>query len=375
MIIMILKSFFRNKITKVYSLIFIILFTVLLIIMSFLGYFEKIQNDLFSKRSILIIASEKDSYDVLKENQLISNIQKKVILSPDKTYNVIVDQEYVLKNSNGDTIDEHIINDKNYEYKIKWNDLIINDFNYILVSPDTTNQLEKQEIAIGLNPTWYNYYKDYFSFSLNQKIGFKTEEENLEFNISNFYENLWPEILVSEDEYNELLSKQKLFVYTMNINSYSESDHIKSELEKQFNGKNDKVILESSYLNLESTQVSNIGDLIDVLKLVSYIIIFLFFIIVFIVINNILLDFRKKSLIERKLGFSIKQIKKNNIIRLLSLYLISFIISIILSLIIIIIIKYIFHIQLIIVNLKLLLIIFLCGLIINILSVLFRRNT
>ena len=372
---MILKSFFRNRITKVYSLIFIILFTVLLIIMSFLGYFEKVQNDLFSKRSILIIASEKDSYDVLKENQLISNIQKKVILSPDKTYDVIVDQEYVLKNSNGDTIDEHIINDKNYEYKIKWNDLIINDFNYILVSPDTTNQLEKQEIAIGLNPTWYNYYKDYFSFSLNQKIGFKTEEENLEFNISNFYENLWPEILVSEDEYNELLSKQKLFVYTMNINSYSESDHIKSELEKQFNGKNDKVILESSYLNLESTQVSNIGDLIDVLKLVSYIIIFLFFIIVFIVINNILFDFRKKSLIERKLGFIIKQIKKNNIIRLLSLYLISFIISIILSLIIIIIIKYIFHIQLIIVNLKLLLIIFLCGLIINILSVLFRRNT
>lgn len=367
---MILKSFFRNKITKVYFLIFIVLFTIVILTSSFLGYYINLENDLFSNRSILVIISEDDAYDELKRNSCITDIKQKNAFLPDKNYNIIVDSDYTFANSNGSVVDKYENSDESSDYKIKWNNLILDGLDYVIVSPDDSNELGNGEVSIGLNSTWFEYYKDYFYKFLNKKIGFKTLDENIEFNLVNFHQAIWPEIKISRDQYNELLERQQLFVYVAKVTSYKEANKIKSQLESKYNNENERVLLESSYQNQESTEISNIDDLIGILKLVSYIIAIIFFVILFVIINNILIDFNSKILIERKLGFSIKQVLKNNFVRLLTLYLVSFVIAIFVSIIISTGIRFIFDIKLILFGHNFVLIILGLGLLINLFSIL-----
>lgn len=367
---MILKSFFRNKITKVYFLIFIVLFTIVILTSSFLGYYINLENDLFSNRSILVIISEDDAYDELKRNSCITDIKQKNAILPDKNYNIIVDSDYTFANSNGSVVDKYENSDESSDYKIKWNNLILDGLDYVIVSPDDSNELGNGEVSIGLNSTWFEYYKDYFYKFLNKKIGFKTLDENIEFNLVNFHQAIWPEIKISRDQYNELLERQQLFVYVAKVTSYKEANKIKSQLESKYNNENERVLLESSYQNQESTEISNIDDLIGILKLVSYIIAIIFFVILFVIINNILIDFNSKILIERKLGFSIKQVLKNNFVRLLTLYLVSFVIAIFVSIIISTGIRFIFDIKLILFGHNFVLIILGLGLLINLFSIL-----
>ena len=140
---------------------------------------------------------------------------------------------------------------------------------------------------------------------------------------------------------------------------------------KEVNTLNDKsdyfsTAFDCSYKDFESNTINNIDNLIGILKLSSYVILFVFVILIIIIIKNLLYDLNKSTTLESKIGFSKKQIKLNVVYRLLLLLLFSTLFSVMLSLIIILIINYTFKLNIILFNgiffLKILALVFLIAL-------------
>lgn len=367
---MIIKSFFRNKTVKIYMIILTIAISVLFILSSFISYYQNMQDELFLNRNILIVTSKNNIYDDLKKIKLINNIENKVVLLPDKTYNTIVDSQYTLTDSEGNIVDSFTSNEDGYEFKITWERLFISNFDYILVTSDknTKNKLSKNDVSIGLPESWVKYYSDHQDLYLNKNVGFKTNEQNkLELKIVNLYNSNFPQLMVSEELYNDLIKEQKFNVYTMNILSYSESNRVIKEV-NTLNDKSDyfSTAFDCSYKDFESNTINNIDNLIGILKLSSYVILFVFVILIIIIIKNLLYDLNKSTTLESKIGFSKKQIKLNVVYRLLLLLLFSTLFSVMLSLIIILIINYTFKLNIILFNgiffLKILALVFLIAL-------------
>lgn len=160
----------------------------------------------------------------------------------------------------------------------------------------------------------------------------------------------------------------------MNALSYSESNDIVKKINtfddnSEFFG----TTFECSYEGFESNTISSIDDLIGVLKLVSYIIVFIFVILIFIIIKNLLSDLNKNVQLEKKLGFSKKRIKINIAIRLLSLLIGSACLSLVLSLIIVFAINCIFKLDIILFNYQFFIKIYLIVCLITILTVFFKK--
>lgn len=376
---MIVKSFFRNRIVKIYIIILTIVISSLFVLSSFINYYQKLQDELFVNRNIIIATSKEDIYKKLAKIKNLTNVKKRAVLLPDKTYNIIVDSQYTLTDSSGNVLDEYKTDEKDYEFKITWDKLFVSDFDYILVSSSDDNRdydLNDNEILIGLPTIWKDYFSEYPEFYLNKNVGFKTTSgEQIEFKIIDLYESHFPQLIVSSALYDKLIKQQSFNTYIMNALSYSESNDIVKKINtfddnSEFFG----TTFECSYEGFESNTISSIDDLIGVLKLVSYIIVFIFVILIFIIIKNLLSDLNKNVQLEKKLGFSKKRIKINIAIRLLSLLIGSACLSLILSLIIVFAINCIFKLDIILFNYQFFIKIYLIVCLITILTVFFKKN-
>lgn len=234
---MLIRSFFRKKTTKIYIIILSILLSSIFILYNFVNYFREVEENIIAEHSILIVSSNNDYYDYLQKIKNVTKIEKAIIFTPDKSYDIIVDGSYTIQDSNGNIINSYI-SKYDGEYKITWNELLTSDFDdYILVrnQEQRNMNLKSDEISIVLRVPFYEDGKESYNFQQyrNQKIGFKFLDKTIEFSISDFYPSKWtewPELVISNDKLNSCIKKvnyiriqlisihmMKLFLLKMNF--------------------------------------------------------------------------------------------------------------------------------------------------------------
>lgn len=321
------KSFYRKKTTKIYFIILSIILVTIMILQSFINYYIRTSDELFSKRSILIVTSKEDYINKLKTYQEIKNIKNYLIFIPNKSYKTIIDPGYQMQDSKGNIVESNL---NENEFAVDWGIFNILDFDdNILVTSDKIQEqkLLDNEIAFGVSPFFLKNKDINFNSVINEKIGFFYNNDSTEFKISYFYESNWPEITISNNLYEKLNKTKESFTYAATVASYQNENKIKRELIEYGNKSNTKVVLESSFNGTEGFMISNITDILSIITLINWFIIIIFLIIIFIIIKNIIADSRKTNDLKRKIGYNKNQIVKNMIINLLSLQIIVFIFS------------------------------------------------
>ena len=174
---MLIRSFFRKKTTKIYIIILSILLSSIFILYNFVNYFREVEENIIAEHSILIESWKNDYYDYLLKIKYVTKIEKAIVFTPDKSYDIIVDGSYTIQDSNGNIINSYI-SKYDGEYKITWNELLTSDFDdYILVrnQEQRNMNLKSDEISFVLRVPFYEEGKESYNFQQyrNQKIGFK----------------------------------------------------------------------------------------------------------------------------------------------------------------------------------------------------------
>ena len=164
---MLIRSFFRKKTTKIYIIILSILLSSIFILYNFVNYFREVEENIIAEHSILIVSSNNDYYDYLQKIKNVTKIEKAIIFTPDKSYDIIVDGSYTIQDSNGNIINSYI-SKYDGEYKITWNELLTSDFDdYILVrnQEQRNMNLKSDEISIVLRVLFMKMVKNLIIFN------------------------------------------------------------------------------------------------------------------------------------------------------------------------------------------------------------------
>lgn len=291
---MIINSFFRRKDTKIYLIIFSIIFITIFLLNFFIIELFKLKNNTFKDTTFLLLKNKEKIENKLNKDKNLKNVSEILILND---YSKI-DLEIII----------------NY------------DLNGVIIYFD--DKLKEDEVLIGLS----NY-----DFINNQDLLEGKENKNIMFNYNNEKISLKIKKVININKLNGIIISKNLFDKLKN-NNYIYVSTILNE-DKISNLLNKYSVDESSIiysLNAnDALNEKNIKDRIKNMTIMNYILIILFIIITLIVDYNVLYDLKNNMFIEKRLGFNKSQIKKNIFIKLLLLHFISFIISIIISIIII----------------------------------------
>lgn len=332
---MIIKSFLRKKDTKIYYVIITIIILVISILLSFIKYYQKIVDDIYKERSTLIIKSSNDSLPFLKKYDYLDNFERAILVKSNK--------DFELSNNNGLTITE---NNNGLEKIFSYG----KDSNEAIVKSD--KNLNDNQIVIGLPDVEYNKYPD-------KEISLIYENQTYTFTIKDIYKSKLSEIKVSSSVFNSLLSKTSYYLYTSDINSYNKGRNLVNDLNNNKNLTNVDVKIDSYFFGFESNTLYKYNDLSNVLKVITYIIIFIFIIFTIVVNNNQINDLKKNLNLEYKIGYNKLQIKLNLFKRLFLLHLLSIASSILVLPVVILIINKLFNLNLNFSNILIFIIIFL----------------
>ena len=230
--------------------------------------------------------------------------------------------------------------------------------------------LKSDEISIVLRVPFYEDGKESYNFQQyrNQKIGFKFLDETIEFSISDFYPSKWtdwPELVISNDKFEQLYQKSKLYTYSINFDSYDEAVSIKNELSNIDNNSNSKFIIDTFYYHGEGMKLSNISDILSVLKIAICLVSLIFLIVYIIIIKNTISDLKRNVKISRLVGYNMIQIRKRVIILLILLFFVTFLLSVLINIFFNIFVKYFFSFKINSLDVMKLILLFIIGIFIN----------
>lgn len=261
---LIFKSFFRKKTTKIYLVVYTLIIFIICLLLSVREFLEIKQRELYIGSNILI------STENIKELEHINNIKKiyKAVKIKIDNYNEMI----------------MINNDK---YKIYNNDIIIPN-------------LYKENYRI--NDKLICYYKD------NTKIEFKVKDYDTFTNNSDI-------VYVSKEIINKY-STEHDNLYLITLKNWEKKDYFMEEIKKINN------------IDEINIRINNNGDsyitFINTLNVMLIIILILFIIVLIITSYNIIDDEEKKNIIYYKIGYKKNHLKYYNYLKILILIIISF---------------------------------------------------
>lgn len=295
---MILKSFYRKKSTIIYLTIITLLFLVLSIMLIINRYLEEIKNNYYIDSNLVLIKSNIDYKDLLENYNNIINIKKCILFS-----------------YTDDLITESYVNDLNINNKV-------------IVYPD--DDLENEEIILGLMTYYYEFSKSKISNILNESIKVNFDGKELNLNLIDVVDNERKSNIYIADELFEELTINN-YSYTFNIKTEKDEKEVRKYLDENIDG-------EVYYLKYELADDYVINEKIDnyisISKILTLVLSGGLLLILIIINKNIIADLDKNMMLEYKLGVKPMDIKKNVMKRLISLHIISFMLSIIVALII-----------------------------------------
>ena len=111
-----LKSFFRKKVTKVYLIILCILIISYFLLSSLIVYFTDTQNEIYSKYSEIVVINNFDIYDKLSQIKDVKNIERVLAFKENKDYKIFADTNCEIYDSNGNLV----ASQHNKDNKIMW---------------------------------------------------------------------------------------------------------------------------------------------------------------------------------------------------------------------------------------------------------------
>ncbi len=319
-----LKCFLRKKTTKIYLVIFSILLLSIITLSSFINYYSSVINKIYERTAYITIECKTDCYKEIKKYKSVVNIQPILLLKPNYEDNVLGRAGYQIMDQYGNILDSR---DSEENLRINWDDFIFHyTKEYIMViSNDERNlNLDKNDIALGLPKTMSSY--DYFYKPLEEikedligdNISLYLDEQKHIFKIGTTYDTYFPEMTISSDKFNKLIKKSNTYV------------RMERRLEKL-----DNIIdvYRNQMYNEGDNEIDNrLGELIDILRIVSYLVIFAFSFAFITIIKNILSDESKDTKIYRLLGYSKNKIRILLCLKVISLNIVTLLITIILSL-------------------------------------------
>ena len=295
---MILKSFYRKKSTIIYLIIITLLFLVLSIMLIINRYLEEIKNNYYIDSNLVLIKSNIDYKYLLENYNNIINIKKCILFS-----------------YTDDLITESYVNDLNINNKV-------------IVYPD--DDLENEEIILGLMTYYYEFSKSKISNILNESIKVNFDGKELNLNLIGVVDNeRKSNIYIADELFKELTINN--YSYTFNIKTEKDEKEVRKYLDENIDG-------EVYYLKYELADDYVINEKIDnyisISKILTLVLSGGLLLILIIINKNIIADLDKNMMLEHKLGVKPMDIKKNVMKRLISLHIISFMLSIIVALII-----------------------------------------
>lgn len=331
-----LKCFLRKKTTKIYLVIFSILLLSIITLSSFINYYSSVINKIYERTAYITIECKTDCYKEIKKYKSVVHIQPILLLKPNYEDNVLGRAGYQIMDQHGNILDSRAPEEN---LRINWDDFIFHyTKEYIMViSNDERNlNLDKNDIALGLPKIMSSY--DYFYKPLEEikedligdDISLYLDEQKHVFKIGTTYDTYFPEMTISSDKFNKLIKKSNTYAYKLITNDKEEAIRMERRLEKL-----DNIIdvYRNQMYNEGDNEIDNrLGELIDILRIVSYLVIFAFSFAFITIIKNILSDESKDTKIYRLLGYSKNKIRILLCIKVISLNIVTLLITIILSL-------------------------------------------
>ena len=275
-----LKCFLRKKTTKIYLVIFSILLLSIITLSSFINYYSSVINKIYERTAYITIECKTDCYKEIKKYKSVVHIQPILLLKPNYEDNVLGRAGYQIMDQHGNILDSRAPEEN---LRINWDDFIFHyTKEYIMViSNDERNlNLDKNDIALGLPKIMSSY--DYFYKPLEEikedligdDISLYLDEQKHVFKIGTTYDTYFPEMTISSDKFNKLIKKSNTYAYKLITNDKEEAIRMERRLEKL-----DNIIdvYRNQMYNEGDNEIDNrLGELIDILRIVSYLVIFAF---------------------------------------------------------------------------------------------------
>lgn len=317
---MILKSFFRKKIIKIYAVVITSLIIALVLLNSFMLYLFQIKNDIFIKNTLLITISEKNYFSKLKNIPEIENINRILLFEPHAENNLIIEDSSVL------------IQDDN---KLRWDEISIFELDKIIVNSDKNmeKKLNNGEVSIGLRHYDFEKRKENISQYINNFITFNYLGVPITLKVVNIYDSYnRGEIIIADNQFQSLAKDTPNYTYSSKIMNEDKSNEIIQNIKSYASKEKHKVVLLDDAISFDDNQtIMKVDEMVSKLKIVDYVIMGILILTVIIITKNIISDLRKDNVLERKLGFNKYQIKYYTFKRLSILHILNIITGILLS--------------------------------------------
>lgn len=354
-----LKSFFRKKKTKIYINIFSIIITILFLLSSIKLYVNNELNEMKKETTYLIMFAKSPHEEIFSKEKEIASYKRALSLTKGKDNNIIYTPEFI-ENPNGSISYTEKIDYK----KLDWHRLEYDskEYPYILaLNAKSCNQkLKENEIILSLEEN-IDYRNEYKKNYINNEINLN--HKNVEYNlkIKNIIEpQKLKYVCISDNLYNNLLPKEENYIYIINLLNYDKYSEIERKWQQLEDNDFYSISVSKYYNDLNIFNKTNTLDkLTKMLKISTMISIIIFIIITIIVIKDLILEEEKDINLLKQMGYNKVQIILYSIRNLVTLDLIILATSLLFQSIVKIIINYKFNFKLKIFNIPLIIFIFL----------------
>lgn len=266
---LLILSFLRDKKTKIYIIIFLIILTIITLLLYGIEILNNKINSIYQNNSYYLTFNL-DINDSSYEE--VTNIRKYIILELDSV-NIL-----------DDSFNKNVLTDQNNSF--------------ILIS--SKEDLDDNQIYIETP------YIDFINDIPNSKININYENINTDFLVVNAKASNFARLYLSNEMFNYLSSDTNQ-VYTFNLIDYFERDKILINLEDSYGIKANFV---QYYGNTKQMDTLNtLEKILKIINIIIYTLIILFLIIFVITIKNIVSDEVFKMELEHYLGYSSKKIR------------------------------------------------------------------
>ena len=313
--IILLKSFFRSRVVKIYLILSIIMLLTITFLINFMLYFSNIVVNTYQENSYFM--SKNDIYDDLFKNEYIFNLSKVILFEYDDNKDIFSHTD----------VNWYDLLDSNNNYIVGFYDKSIIGDNFVL------------EVSSNLNDKY-----DELSRFKGKTFSFKTSGDSISLKLDQIEKSNFSKILISESKYNSLVNECKYFAYIFDIVNYENIDEFEKQLVSDMN------IVDIRFVKSYGSEgkfnsVDELKDVILLLKFGSlFFILFLIFLYLF-MIRNMILDELKKMKLEKILGYNKSKIKQIIIYKFSLLSIIIVLLSLVIYCIFVALIKYNFSVN------------------------------
>lgn len=338
------KSFFRKKQTKIYIFILTVIITNLIVVNYLSNYYNKLAYDNYVNNVYISLISSEDYYDEFLRNDLITNVKQGILLIPDYNNKNIIKRGEIYSTS--DDIYKNI--------SIFWDDFLLEDDTVAVYrARDYNMEVSDNEIIVGcMTARLLASQKGNNNYLFKKNISFISSNGNMNHNfiVSDIIDTSYNTFIISDSDFNKLKKENGLFSYRITAKNRKSIESLVNELSNLEieTGTNVNV-------HLRSTGEDELNSIITFARFSNIALMVLLFIIFMLICHNILNDEKKNAYINRLLGYSKKQVCKYIVVFIFLLVFLAMSYGTINALFISTILNNIFHLELTLINLEVLL--------------------